>query len=64
MKQWSGTHYQMIGDMVPFTISDVDVNFYACRYVGDKMGFVIDKDAFYRQLEKGKIQVARQSIAV
>jgi hypothetical protein len=39
-----------------FEISDVDKNFFLCRYLGSRLGFVIDKQVFHKHLAKGKIQ--------
>lgn len=65
MKQWSTTCYQLNNDGMSFVVSDVDVNFYACRYLGSSTGFVIDKDVFNKHLRSGKIHVVDgHSIAV
>jgi hypothetical protein len=39
-----------------FAVSDVDKNFFLCRYLDSRLGFVIDKQVFHNHLSKGKIQ--------
>ena len=39
-----------------FVVSDVDKNFFLCRYLDSRLGFVIDKQVFHNHLTKGKIQ--------
>ncbi len=65
MKQWSSTRYQLKNDALSFLVSDIDVNFYACKYIDSSMGFVMDKDVFNKHLISGKIHVVDgHSIAV
>ncbi|RXT05699.1 hypothetical protein [Ammoniphilus sp. CFH 90114] len=64
MKQW-GRQYRWSYESEAFIISDVDPHYYACKYLDSTLGFVIDKDAFQRQLEKGRIrEYSSRSMAV
>ncbi len=43
-------------EIEPFIVEEADQNFYTCKYMDSTLGFVMDKDAFERQLRKGRIR--------
>ncbi|MEW9669263.1 hypothetical protein [Ammoniphilus sp. 3BR4] len=63
MEQWR--QFRWSYESEAFVISEADQHYYACRYLDSTMGFVIDKDAFDRQLKKGRIrECSNKSMAV
>ncbi|WP_047150439.1 hypothetical protein [Aneurinibacillus tyrosinisolvens] len=55
MIQHVGRQFRLSREMKPFIVEDVDHLFFACRYEGSNEGFVIEKDAFHRQVQRGRI---------
>jgi hypothetical protein len=55
MKQFVGNQYCMSREMKAFRVEDADRLFFACRFEGSNEGFVIEKDAFCRQMNRGRI---------
>jgi hypothetical protein len=56
VEQFSHNLFKWTHEADHFVISDIDPNFFACRYLGSEWGFVIDKVVFAKHLAKGKIQ--------
>jgi hypothetical protein len=58
MVQHVGRQYYMAREKKPFMVEEMDRLFFACRYEGSNEGFVIEKDAFQRQVQRGRIVVS------
>ncbi|CEH27740.1 Uncharacterized protein BN1090_A2_00156 [Aneurinibacillus migulanus] len=50
-----GRQYHLAREKKPFMVEEMDRLFFACRYEGSNEGFVIEKDAFHRQVQRGCI---------
>lgn len=50
-----GRQYRLSREMKSFVVEEMDRLFFACRYEGSNEGFVIEKDAFHRQVQRGRI---------
>ncbi|WP_027416942.1 hypothetical protein [Aneurinibacillus terranovensis] len=55
MKQYIGSSYRLSREQKSFRVEEADHHFFACRYEESNEGFVIEKDAFHRQLQRGRI---------
>jgi hypothetical protein len=55
VQQYVGRQYQLSREKKPFMVEEMDRLFFACRYSGSNEGFVIEKDVFHRQVQRGRI---------
>ncbi|WCK53974.1 hypothetical protein PP175_22055 [Aneurinibacillus sp. Ricciae_BoGa-3] len=55
MKQYVGNQYRISREMKAFRVEEADRLFFACRYEGSNEGFVIERDVFHRQMNRGRI---------
>jgi hypothetical protein len=58
VQQHVGRQYHLTREKKPFTVEEMDRLFFACRYEGSNEGFVIEKDAFHRQVQRGRIVIS------
>lgn len=55
MIQFTEGLYRLSRENTPFKVENADRLFFACRYEGSNEGFVIEKDVFVRQIQRGHI---------
>ncbi|HBI04446.1 MAG TPA: hypothetical protein DDY49_10520 [Paenibacillaceae bacterium] len=55
MIQFAEGTYRLTRETNSFRVEDADRLFFACRYEGSNEGFVIEKDVFFRQIQRGHI---------
>lgn len=66
MQQYVGRTFCFCNDQQKFEVEEADRFFFICRYCGTEEGFVMEKEVFDRQFQKGRIQeqMMSQSVAV